>query len=66
MPNIRIFFYSNDSTRSRVIANQYATVGRQVYYVVGGLNVWKDIEGWDVHAASLSNSLKLVEGSEVA
>ncbi|KAK8823679.1 hypothetical protein WA577_002598 [Blastocystis sp. JDR] len=55
VPNIRIFFYSNDSTRSRVIANQYASVGRQVYYVVGGLNVWKDIEG-----------LKLVEGSEVA
>ena len=53
MPNIRIFFYSNDSTRSRVIANQYASVGRQVYYVVGGLNVWKDIEGWDVHAVSL-------------
>ena len=44
-PNIRIFFYTNENGRSMKVANEYASQGMKAYYVIGGLNVWKDIEG---------------------
>lgn len=42
---IRVFFYSNNDTRSREVASFYAEKGLRAYYIIGGMTAWRPIQG---------------------
>lgn len=60
---IRVFFYSNDNGRSKDIANVYANKGIKAYYVIGGLQAWKQMKGYNLCSYYYSNSLTYIERS---